>query len=174
MALWTMVWLLYHLESWPLQWQWKLDDILPGLYAKKQQLYYCYVHMHHISIHIYPYLSFGALEVQVVCSMENCDVSPSTLTGCARCPVHHAAPKIPWVHGCSGPISQGSFSGIFTMTHPFHDGNVWILYEFCGQFQFKACSGEVADLHCARSRSVSWLHPTRWYPSMSKWLVNSC
>jgi len=23
-----------------------------------------------------------ALEVKVVCSMENCDVSPSTLTGC--------------------------------------------------------------------------------------------
>ena len=23
------------------------------------------------------------VEVQVVCSMENCDVSPSTLTGCA-------------------------------------------------------------------------------------------
>ena len=81
------------------------------------------------SIHINPYLSFGALEVQVVCSMENCDVSPSTLTGCARGPVHHGAPKIPWVHGCS-PFYKGVFQGFSPwLTHFMME-----MYGFCMDF----------------------------------------
>lgn len=53
--------------------------------------------MHHIYIYIsISILSLGS-QVQVVCSMENCDVSPSTLTGCVGGPRATAMASLwPW------------------------------------------------------------------------------
>ena len=119
-------------------------------------------------------------QVQVVCSMENCDVSPSTLTGCAGGPratlgisgrgrppwgtedsmiimVHQS---IFWTH----PIWSMDFSG------QFYYGLLWngFSYGFFWIFLFKwrkngekihsthLQTGETADLHGAWSRSVSW------------------
>ena len=57
---------------------------------------YVNICQHASSIHI-------GSQVKVVCSMENCDVSPSTLTGCARGP-SRSQPR--FGHGSASPWSS--------------------------------------------------------------------